>query len=133
MTLHAFLTMPETAEPAMNFYTEVFTDTKINRIERIPAGMPYTPEHMTGKVLNGELSLQGEIIYFMDMDTEQAPELSWGVSLYVDFETETEFDQAFDALSENGNVMMGPEPVANFRKVAWVVDKFGVTWQLVWA
>lgn len=133
MTVNAFLTMPETAEPAMEFYTTAFSDTKIEDIARFPEGMPYTPDHMVGKVLNGSLSLQGDTIYFMDMDKEQAPEMGWAVSLYVDLKSETEFDKAFEVLSAEGNVMMGPEPVGDLRKVAWVVDKFGVTWQLIWA
>jgi len=29
-------------------------------------------------------------------------------------------------------VMMGPEPIGALRKVAWVTDKFEVTWQPVW-
>ncbi len=29
--------------------------------------------------------------------------------------------------------MMGPESVGEIRKCAWVIDKFGVTWQPVWA
>jgi len=28
---------------------------------------------------------------------------------------------------------MGPEPIMNLRKVAWVTDRFNITWQLVWA
>lgn len=40
------------------------------------------------------------------------------VSLYVDLKTEAEFDKAFEVLSAEGNVMMGPETVCDLRKVA---------------
>ena len=29
--------------------------------------------------------------------------------------------------------MMGPEAVPPMRKVAWITDQFGLTWQLVWS
>ena len=38
----------------------------------------------------------------------------------------------FGRLSEGGLIMMGPEPVLEFKKVAWVTDKYNFTWQLVW-
>lgn len=28
--------------------------------------------------------------------------------------------------------MMGPEPVMDMRKCAWITDKYEVTWQVVW-
>ena len=59
-------------------------------------------------------------------------DFSWAISLQVDCLDEPEFDTLFTRLAEGGTVMMGPEPVLAFRKVAWVTDRFGVTWQLVW-
>jgi predicted 3-demethylubiquinone-9 3-methyltransferase (glyoxalase superfamily) len=41
------------------------------------------------------------------------------------------FDHAFDNLTKDGKVLMGPEPYDNFRKVTWLTDKYGITWQLV--
>jgi predicted 3-demethylubiquinone-9 3-methyltransferase (glyoxalase superfamily) len=74
----------------------------------------------------------GQQIMFLDIEaTAHAPAFSWATSFYLDCETEAEFDTIFAALSKEGTVMMGPEPVLHFRKVAWVTDKFGVTWQPV--
>ena len=68
----------------------------------------------------------------MDMEAEHAVPFSWATSVYIDCPTEELFDELFAKLTVNGMVMMGPEPVLQFRKVAWVTDQFGVTWQLVW-
>jgi len=54
-------------------------------------------------------------------------------SLQTDCQDESEFDTLFARLAQDAKaVMIGPEPVLAFRKVAWVTDRFGVTWQLVW-
>jgi len=61
-----------------------------------------------------------------------APAFSWATSLLINCRDEREFDAIFGALSQDGTVMMDPEPVMDMRKAAWLTDKFGVTWQLVW-
>jgi predicted 3-demethylubiquinone-9 3-methyltransferase (glyoxalase superfamily) len=70
---------------------------------------------------------------FLDMASAYpAPEFNWAVSIHIYCDDESEFDVIFNKLSQGGTVMMGPEPVAHFRKCAWVTDKFGVTWQQTW-
>lgn len=133
MEITTFLTLPATSEDAMNFYEASFPKAQIKRITRYTENVPNASKKMIGKVLNGELEIEGQSIYFMDMLPEQSPELSWAISIYSECSTEDEFDTIFSNLSKEGTVMMGPEPIINLRKVAWVTDKFNVTWQLVWA
>lgn len=49
---------------------------------------------------------------------------------FIFADTEDEFDTLFEKLAKEGTVMMGPEAVEALRKVAWVTDKYGITWQL---
>lgn len=126
-----FLTFHGNAEAAMQYYADIFCGAKIDSIEYFKKGQENGEE---GKVLNGCLSLFGQKIYFMDMiQSYPLPDFSWAMSLYIDCASEDEFDTAFNGLAKEGCVMMGPEPVLQLRKVAWVTDRFGVTWQLVWA
>ncbi|WP_212647232.1 VOC family protein [Candidatus Enterococcus clewellii] len=127
-----FLTFPATAEEAMTFYEESFPNAKITHLVRYDEQVPNTSSEMIGKVLNGGLSFQGQELFFMDMDPEAAPAFSWATSLYIKCVDESEFDVIFNHLSKEGTVMMGPEPILDLRKVSWVTDKYGVTWQLVW-
>ena len=84
------------------------------------------------KRANGTLSFAGQQILFMDMDSAtNPPAFSWATSLYLECETEEEFDAVFAALSDDGSVMMHEGPFMQFRQVAWVIDKFGVCWQPV--
>lgn len=52
------------------------------------------------------------------------------VSNYVECENEKEIERLYLKLSENGEVAM---PLNNYgfsQKFGWVVDRFGVSWQL---
>lgn len=124
-----FLTFGGNAEEAMNFYLETFPEAtvkglaKYGKDERLPEG----------QILNATISLMGNEIMVMDIEKDYAVPFSWATSFFIGFQDEKEFDELFTKLSDNGFVMMGPEPVLHLRKVAWVTDKFGVTWQLVWA
>jgi predicted 3-demethylubiquinone-9 3-methyltransferase (glyoxalase superfamily) len=69
---------------------------------------------------------------FLDIEAAvDCPAFSWTTSFYIDCKDEDEFDSLFNGLAQDGTVMMKEEPFMQFRKVAWVTDKYGVTWQPV--
>jgi predicted 3-demethylubiquinone-9 3-methyltransferase (glyoxalase superfamily) len=124
-----FFTFHGNAEEAMNFYAQALPGTAIESIVRFEDG----ERGDKGKVLLGTLSILGERVMFMDMEAAlDLPPFSWATSFYFACASEAEFDAVFATLSEGGMVMMGPEPVLNLRKVAWVIDRFGITWQPAW-
>ena len=123
-----FLTFPETAEEAMNFYVSIFPNSSITSLTKIDED----ERGEGGRVINGQFVLDGQHFMAMDMEKEFLPDFSWATSLYVECEDEPAFDNYFDSLSAEGTVMMGPEPVGELRSVSWVTDQYGVTWQLVW-
>lgn len=128
-----FLTFTGKSEEAMNFYASVLPGASITKLERYGKEHPFAGEGGENNVLHGAVTFMGQEIMFLDMDkAHPAPEFSWSSSIYVDCCDEAEFDAIFGELSQGGIVMMGPEPVGNLRKCAWVTDKFGVTWQPVW-
>ncbi|MDR0484688.1 MAG: VOC family protein [Alphaproteobacteria bacterium] len=129
-----FFTFNGRAEEAMNFYTNNLPDAKILKLEKYSKNNnPMFKEGDENRVFTGLISFLSQEIMFLDMTAAYpAPEFTWANSLLVDCKSEEEFDSIFKTLSTDGQVMMGPEPVAHFRKGAWVVDKFGVVWQLVW-
>ena len=123
-----FLTFHGNAEEAMNFYAAVLPGANIESIVHFEEGQ----RGDAGKIINGRLSFMGMQILFMDMNAEyDCPPFSWATSFYVTCRDEAEFDIMFNGLAQDGVVMMKEEPFMQFRKVAWVTDKYGVTWQPV--
>ncbi|WP_051974746.1 VOC family protein [Cupriavidus necator] len=52
------------------------------------------------------------------------------LSLFVECESEAEFDKAFGWLSTGGMVLMPPDNYGFSRRFSWVNDRYGVSWQL---
>ena len=123
-----FLSFKGNAKEAINFYISVFPGAKILSLEYITDEAYGKP----GKILNVLFEIMGQQFMAMDMDEQHSPNFSWAVSMYINCDSEEEFDMIFGRLSEDGLIMMGPEPVLEFKKVAWVTDKYNFTWQLVW-
>lgn len=127
-TIVPFLTFPGTAIEAVEYYTSIFPNSRIIEITRID-----NPEYgEVGKALNVTFELDGLKIFALDMKKEDVPEFNWSFTFYKECDTETLFHTLFNALSKNGNVLMGPEPLMDFKLVTWVTDQFGLTWQLVY-
>ena len=128
-----FLTFNGRAEEAMHFYASIFPQAKITTLERYEKKIPHAGDGDADKVLMGVLSFKDQDVMFLDMDSAHpSPDFTWASSIHIYCLDEAEFDAIFSGLSQGGVVMMGPEPVAHFRKCAWVTDKFGVTWQQTW-
>jgi predicted 3-demethylubiquinone-9 3-methyltransferase (glyoxalase superfamily) len=121
--LTPFIWFESQAEEAMNFYTSVFPDSKIVHIERYAGdqGIPGEAE-LKGKVLTGILKVAGQNIMCLDGGKIPGFELnSSAVSLMVEFDDQAELDSAW------GKLLDGGKP----QQCGWIVDKFGVTWQIV--
>lgn len=114
-----FIWFQGTAEAAMNYYVSTFDNSKIVQIERYAGdqGIPGEKE-LTGKILTGVFEIKGQ--RFMCLDGGPQFELSGAISFLVEFETQEELDKVWDKLSDGGKTM----------QCGWVIDKFGVTWQI---
>ncbi len=115
------------AEEAINFYVGLFDDSSIDVIERYG---PESPD-MAGQIVHARFRIMGEFVMAMDSAPVHEFTFTPSTSFFVTCESAREVDRLFAALSEGGGVMMelGSYPFA--ARYAWVADKFGVSWQLV--
>ncbi|WP_125587913.1 VOC family protein [Companilactobacillus jidongensis] len=123
-----FITLNGNSEVAMRYYAEIIPNAEITQMDKFDDD----PQGKNDKVFQGVLNIDGMDVNFLDMKHDKkAPDLNWSFSLMVECSSENEFDELFDALSNEGTIVMGPEPICEYEKATWVTDKFGVTWQLV--
>jgi predicted 3-demethylubiquinone-9 3-methyltransferase (glyoxalase superfamily) len=113
-SITTFLTYDTQAEEAAKLYTSLF-DGKIKETMRYPAGGP-KPE---GSVLSVTFELLGQT--YIALNGGPTFTFTQGFSLMVQVETQAEVDRLWTKLLEGG------KPV----QCGWLVDKFGVSWQIV--
>jgi predicted 3-demethylubiquinone-9 3-methyltransferase (glyoxalase superfamily) len=114
------------AENAMNFYVELFDNSKIIKIQRWGKEMPVEE----GRIMQATFELNGNLFMCSDSPPVHDWDFTPAVSNYIECDNEGEIETLFSKLSESGKVTM---PLNNYgfsKKFAWVIDKFGVSWQL---
>lgn len=116
------------AEEAMDFYTTLFDDSKIEYLQRYGPEYPGGPE---GQVVHARFVLGGHPLMAMDSAVEQPFTFTPSTSFYVSCADEDEIDRLFAAFSQDGQVLMPLQSYPFATKYAWVQDRFGVSWQLV--
>lgn len=114
------------AEPAMNFYVELFDNSKIITIKRWEKGAP-TEE---GKIMQATFELNGNLFMCSDSPAIHDWNFTPAVSNYIECESEEEIDRLYSKLSENGKIMMELYNYGFSKKFAFIQDQFGVSWQL---
>ncbi|TCT15585.1 putative 3-demethylubiquinone-9 3-methyltransferase (glyoxalase superfamily) [Natranaerovirga pectinivora] len=120
-----FLMFQGNAEEAMNYYTSLVAESKIINIAR------YGPNELgrENSVKQGVFSLKGQ--EFMCVDSNGQQEIfKPSFSLYLECESEEEIDRLYDQLIIGGEIIM---PLGNYnssKMFTWVIDKFGISWQL---
>lgn len=114
------------AEDAMNFYTSIIEDSNIQSITRYGADGPGTE----GTVLQAAFSLKGQDFMCIDSHIKHAFDFTPSFSIYLTCDSEAEIDYLYDILLQKGNALM---PIGDYgfsKKFGWLVDQFGVSWQL---
>lgn len=91
---------------------------------------PGTPEAVKDKVMHMAITVAGGNTLFLS-DSFEPAERSRGIALALAFESEAEAREAFGNLSEGGAVKYPFELQPWGAYYGEVVDKFGITWQIV--
>ncbi|WP_224705775.1 VOC family protein [Devosia aquimaris] len=126
-TFTPFLTFQGgTAEAAIQFYCSVFPDSRIEDMQRYPAGTPGAE----GMVMTAWFSLGQQRFMASDSPIDHEWDFTPAVSVFVTCETREQQDAAFAALAEGGKVYMPLDNYGFSQRFGWVGDRFGVTWQL---
>ena len=124
-----FFTFGGHAENAIHFYLSLFDDSEIIHITHYgkDAG------DRAGKIEVATFTMHGQQFMCIDSSVEHAWAFTPAISLHVACDSAEEVDRLHNALIEGGESFMplGSYPFA--QRYAWIQDRFGVSWQLMWA
>lgn len=100
------------AEEAINFYTSIFPDSKIDGVYKNPDG---------GSLAHADYTLAGQAFMALDGGTVHKFGTTGAVSLLVECKDQEEIDRYWSALSH--------DPAS--EQCGWCKDKYGFSWQIV--
>ena len=126
----AYLAFNGTCADAMRFYERAL-EAKLELLLTTGASpiAAHCPPDTHDRILHARLVLPGGgMLMAGDCPTNVSYEGIKGVSLTLNYDTITEAERAFKALSEGGSISMPMQPA--FWAKAWgmLVDKFGAPW-----
>lgn len=105
------------AEEAINFYTSIFPDSKVDDVYRYEEG---TPGGTPGTLAHSDYTLCGQSFMALDSGVAHQFGATAAVSLLVECKDQEEIDKYWGALSAN--------PAA--EQCGWLQDKYGFSWQI---
>lgn len=103
-------------EEAVNLYTSLFKNSRIENMVRYPEGIP----GVGGTVMTGVFYLEGQ--EFMVLNGGPQFTFNESISFFVKCKDQAEVDHFWNRLTANG----GEESMCG-----WLKDKFGVSWQII--
>ena len=109
------------AEPAANFYTSVFKDSKIVSTSYYGEAGKEHHGQKAGSVMAVSFEIEGQS--FTALNGGPIFKISEAISFQINCQTQEEIDYYWEKLREGGD----PES----QVCGWLKDKFGVSWQVV--
>jgi predicted 3-demethylubiquinone-9 3-methyltransferase (glyoxalase superfamily) len=106
------------AEPAMQFYTSIFSNSGIKDISRYEKGEPDVED----TVKHGRFELDKQMFIAFDSSYAHGFAFNEAISLTVSCDTQEQIDYYWNELLKNG----GHE-----QQCGWLKDQYGVSWQIV--
>jgi PhnB protein len=126
----AYLAFDGQCAPAMRFYEQALK----GKLEVLMSGAQspmadQIPKEFADRIMHARLALPGGgLLYAGDCPAHMPYEGIKGVSIAVDYETEAEAEQVFNALAEGGQVTMPMQPAFWARRWGMLIDRFGTSW-----
>ena len=115
LTITPFLWFDNQAEEAVNFYTSIFKNSRVDHVSRYGDAGP-GPK---GAVMTASFNLDGQ--QFIALNGGPQFTFSPAISFVVNCDTQQDIDHYWSKLSMGGRT----------DHCGWLTDKFGVSWQIV--
>lgn len=122
------------AEDAASFYASVFRNAKVNTVTRYGSAGQEIHGMEEGTVMTVDWEIDG--YQFMAINAGPVFTINPSISFMVNFDPSREsdaagyLDEVWEKLAEGGSVLMPLQEYPFSKRYGWVVDKFGVSWQL---
>ena len=110
-----FLWFDTQAEEAAKFYTSIFKNSSIDKVERYPEGSPAP----AGSVMTVVFKLNGQ--EFIALNAGPQFKFTEAISFVVNCDTQEEIDHYWNNLLKDGTP----------QACGWLKDKYGLSWQIV--
>jgi predicted 3-demethylubiquinone-9 3-methyltransferase (glyoxalase superfamily) len=119
-----FLWFDNQAEEAVHFYTSVFNNSEIGNLTYYGDD----GHGVEGTVMTVSFEIEGQ--QFMALNGGPYFKFTPAISFFVNCETKEKIDGLWEKLSTGGTVLMELGQYPFSEKFGWLMDKFGVFWQL---
>lgn len=123
-----FLWYDNNAEEAVNFYTSVFDNSKILSVTRYNEDSAKATGQKADSAMTIGFQLEGQ--NFTALNGGPHFKLNQSTSFFVYCESDEKIENVFKKLSDGGQVIFPLDKYDWSLKYAWVIDKFGLSWQL---
>lgn len=130
MTIIPYLDFNGNCEAALHWYKDIF-DGEIVYLQRFEDGpdMGISKEHIQ-QIMHAQLRIDDMVLYLSDNFPGSPPKTDSRVTLNIALSDEQKATKLFDALAQQGNIIMP------FEKQFWgdtfgsLTDKFGISWSI---
>ena len=121
-----FLMFNGQAEEAINLYVEAFEDAEILTMVKYEED----DKEPTGAVQHAIFRLKDQVFMAIDNMNGVDVDMNPAMSLYVTVDSPLEMERLFSKLKSGGAILMPKTEMPPFREFTWIVDRFGVNFQL---
>ena len=135
MALEIYLNFEGNCYEAVSFYSKIFK-TEMQNVMYY-SDMPENPDfpltdEVKKMVLHTFLNINGTIVMFSDCPPDIPLKFGNNSAIVINKDNTEEIKELFNALKEGGNVIMDLQETFWSKLYAFVEDKYGVLWHLIY-
>jgi predicted 3-demethylubiquinone-9 3-methyltransferase (glyoxalase superfamily) len=117
------------AEAASDFYVAVFPDGRLGPTAHYPTSGTNPSGKPPGSVMTVDFTIAGRPFTALNGGADFT--INPSISFFVYLPTDQEVDELYHALQDGGQALMPLDAYAWSTRYAWVMDRFGVSWQVM--
>lgn len=125
------LWLDDQAEEAARFYTGIFPDAEVTGVARYPESFDNPGGMPRGSVMTVEFELGGQA--FTALNGGPHFTMNATISFFAQATDVAEVERMAEALADGGTYLMELGEYSWSARYAWVQDRYGVSWQVMFA